>query len=173
MRLIFFPLFLVAIISSYAQLSRVYTSPDRSEKAVVLTSPKGESRVEIRAMPDGRVLLVRDETSCDGSSGRPVSRAVWTPDSQFFVVGTEASGGHQPWARPIWVYSRVRNRVFELEKMGATPVGDFKLDPPDVIHVDVPDCGAGRGDLQPRRLVFSLHELVAAGRLPNAPCPAK
>lgn len=49
----------------------------------------------------GHVRLIRDETSGDGSHGYGVVHAEWTADSQFFVVGTVASGGHQPWARPI------------------------------------------------------------------------
>jgi len=72
-------------------------------------------------------LLIRDETSSDGSHGYGVIQAAWTRASEFFVASTEAAGGHQPWTRPIWIYSRAKNKVFELTRMGATAVSDFTL----------------------------------------------
>jgi hypothetical protein len=83
------------------------------------------------------------------------------PDSQFFVAGTVSSGGHQPWASPIWVYSRESNQIRNLAKMGATAVTDFVLKPPDVIRTGVLDCEHGRGELASRPLVISLHQVMA------------
>ncbi len=163
---------LIVTVPSPAQTTKVFTSPDRALRAVVRTSSTGESRVQIQG-PSRRVLLIRDDTSGDGSHGYGVVHAAWTADSQFFVAGTEATGGHQPWARPIWVYSRATNRVFELGKMGATAVADFTLKPPDVIEMKALDCEDGRGDLQSRSLIVSLHQLVSTERLPTAPCPGR
>jgi hypothetical protein len=165
-------LLLIAVVSSWAQNKKLYLSPDRVLKAVVWTGKTGESRVEIQTTSE-RVLLVRDETSSDGAHGQGVVHAAWTTDSQFFVVSTESSGGHQPWARPIWVYSRANNQILELGKLGATAVADFALKPPDVIQTKVLDCESGKGDLASRPLVISLHQVVANGRLPKPPCPAQ
>jgi hypothetical protein len=114
--------------------------------------------------------MMRDETSPDGSHGFGVVHAAWTPDSQFFVASTMASGGHQPWGWPIWVYSRAKNQTFELTTMGATAVADFTLKPPDVIQVRILDCERGGPDLPSRSLTISLHEVAAIGRLAAAPC---
>jgi hypothetical protein len=164
---------LVVTVLSPAQTTKVFTSPDRALRAVVWTNPAGESRVQIEG-PSRRVLLTRDETSSDGSHGQGVLHAAWTADSQFFVAGTESTGGHQPWARPIWVYSRAKNRVFELGEMGAVSVDDFTLKPPDVIEMKVLDCeNVVGGDPQTRSLSVSLHQVVSTERVPNAPCPAR
>jgi hypothetical protein len=162
----------IVMAPSQAQTTKVFTSPDRGLRAVVLTGSTGESSVQIQGSAQ-RVLLIRDDTSGDGAHGYGVIHAEWTADSQFFVASTEAAGGHQPWAHPIWVYSRAKNRIFDLGKMGATAVADFTLKPPDVIEMSVLDCKNARGDLQPRPWIVSLHQLVSAERLPTAPCPAR
>ena len=164
---------LVVTVLSPAQTTKVFTSPDRALRAVVWTNPAGESRVQIEG-PSRRVLLTRDETSDDGSHGQGVEQAVWTADSQFFVAGTESIGGHQPWARPIWVYSRAKNRVFDLGEMGAVSVAGFTLKPPDVIEMKILDSeNVIGGDPQTRSLFVSLHQLVSTERVPNAPCTAR
>jgi hypothetical protein len=162
---------LAVLAPSSAQTIKLYRSPDRVLKAAVRTSSAGESRVEIYAIPE-RILLVRDETSLEGSSGYRVMHAAWTPDSQFFVAGTEAAGGHQPWARPIWIYSRAKNQVFELSKMGATATADFTLRSNDVMQTRVLNCENGKGDLRARRLIVRLHDLATRERLPDPPCVA-
>ena len=140
--------------------AHVYTSPDRALRAVARTSPKGEATVAIEALPKRR-LLFRDQTSADGAHGYQLVHAAWTSDSQFFVAGTEATGGHQPWARPIWVYSRAANQIFDLGTLGATAISDFTLTPPDVLQTRGLDC---KGPL-----IISVRQLMATRR---APCPA-
>ena len=161
---------LIAVSPSWAQTKKVYWSPDRARKAVVWTGATGESRTEIQTR-SGRVLIMRDETSADGQHGHGIDHAAWTPDSQFFVASTDSSGGHQPWARPIWVYWRAKNQILELGKMGAVGVADFTLKPPDLIQTKVLDCERG-GDSASRSLVISLHQVAESGRLPNPPCKA-
>ena len=51
-----------------------------------------------------------------------ILHAAWTPDAQFFVISTEATGGHQPWARPIWIYARSTNKFFDLSALGVVAV---------------------------------------------------
>ena len=118
-------------------------SPDGARRAVVETDANGESHTRIEDAK-GRVRLTRDDRSKDGSHGYAVVHAAWTADSRFFVAGLESSGGHQPWAHPIWIYSRAANRVFELARLGMAPVSDFQLRPPDILEVQVPK-GSGNG----------------------------
>ena len=118
----------------------------------------------------GQVLLSRDERSSDGSHGYEVIEAAWTSDSQFFVATTESNGGHQPWARPLWVYSRSKNHIFELWKFGVSATGIFTLKTPDITEVPILGCAGGG---QSRILVFSLHRFLLTGRLPIAPCPGR
>ena len=147
--------------------SSVYKSPDRKLRAVVITGATGESQIDIQASP-GRVLLRRDERSNDGSHGHGIVQAAWTSDSQFFIASTSASGGHQPWARSLWVYSRSKNRVFELWKFGITATTDFKLKPPDIVLTTALGCDS---DNNPRPIAFRLYQLVSTGRITAAPCP--
>src|SRR5260221_727504 len=158
--------FVLAYGQTTGDRSTVYKSPDRGLRAVVVTGATGESRVDIQAIP-GRVLFSRDERSEDGSHGHGIVRAAWTSDSQFFVASTSASGGHQPWARPMWVYSRAKNRVFELSRFGITATTDFKLNPPDIVLTTALGCDS---ENTPRTIAFSLHRLVSTRRIPAAPC---
>ena len=157
---------LLAFGQTTGDQSRVYRSPDRKLRAVVVTGATGESQIDIQATP-GSVLLRRDERSNDGSHGHGIDQAAWTSDSQFFVASTSASGGHQPWARPLWVYSRAKNRVFELSRFGITATTDFKLKPPDIVLTTAPGCDS---ENTPRTIAFSLHRLVSTRRIPAAPC---
>jgi hypothetical protein len=151
------------------QTTEVFTSPDHALRAVVATDAAGESRVEIRALPE-RVLLGRDQRSPDGAHGYCVVHAAWTPDSAFFVASTESSGGHQPWARPLWVYSRAKNRIMELSRFGVVTTGDFTIAAPDIVKTVVIACDGGASH---RDLVFSLHRFLSTERLPIAPCPGR
>jgi len=95
-----------------------FPSPDgtiiafvRSTKAPEATK---ESRIELRSQ-DGRVLASRNYASKDGEHGHGVTKAAWTPDSQFFVYSLESSGGHQAWHTPVQFFSRSKNRIVSLD----------------------------------------------------------
>lgn len=140
----------------------LYRSPDRALKVVI-----AGARTEFQTS-SGRILLTRNDPS------HVILHAAWTSDSQFFVASTESSEGHQPWARPIWIYSRAKNQILELAPLGAIAVAGFTLESPDVLQTKVLDCQHGKpGDLTSRTLRISLHRLVAEGRLPDPPCPAQ
>jgi len=162
---------LLMTMPAMGQKTDVHPSPDGSLRTIVLTLLTGESRVEIRAVPE-RVLFVRNQTSDDGAHGQKVVHAAWTSDSQFFVASTESVSGHQPWARPVWVYSRAVNQVLELGKLGAMATADFKLKAPDVFEAPVLDCGAHR-EGHSRLWTVKLSELFAAKREIVAPCGAR
>jgi hypothetical protein len=102
-----------------------------------------------------------------------MAHATWTADSQFFVAGVDASGGHQPWAHPIWVYSRVANEFLELAKFGATAVADFTLGSPDILQVKILECKDRGGVSSPHAAAIRLHELVITRRLPASLCDAR
>ena len=45
--------------------------------------------------------------------GYGVTKAVWTPDSHFFVYSLESSGGHEAWHSPVWFYFRKEQEVLQ------------------------------------------------------------
>jgi hypothetical protein len=140
--------------------AHAYWSPDHTLK--VLLQPRIEFQTN-----SGRILLTRDDPS------HVITHAAWTPDSQFFVASTESSAGHQPWAHPIWIYSRAKNQIMELSTLGATAVAGFTLKSPDILETKVLDCKRGKpGNLTSRALTINLHDLASNGRLPDPPCPA-
>jgi hypothetical protein len=163
---------LVAALSLPAQTPKAYTSPDNALRVLVLTDRTGESRVQVQAIPQ-RLLLSRDGNSVDGAHGFVVYHAAWTADSQFFVASTQASGGHQPWAYPILVYSRADNEFLDLGKSGVTAVGDFTLKSADIIQVTIPECESNRHNRPSRPLMISLHQLAKLGHLPDSACAAR
>lgn len=112
--------------------SRSYRSPDGSLVAKVVAANKShETRVEIR-QKGGRLLVAEDYSSPDGEHGQAVCHAAWTPDSQFFVFSTQNTGGHAPWARPTFFYSRKLNKVIGLDKLiGAVSECAFVVRAPD------------------------------------------
>lgn len=143
-----------------------YVSPDRALKAIVHTDSHGESSVRVEDTRNGALLLMRDDTSSDGSHGHAVVHAAWTPDSQFFVAGLESSAAHPPWSHPIWVYSRASNHVVELSTLGLTVVANFQLRPPDILRTRVLGPGAN-GRKAGESLAVSLHTLLATGHAPS------
>jgi hypothetical protein len=166
----FTPLICVHLCSSVAinvfflllAAEQSYWSPDYALEALV-----SQTRINFKTN-NGRTLLTYNDAS------RVIAHAAWTPDSQFFVAGTENSAGHQPWAHPIWIYSRAKNEILDLSALGATAVADFTLKSPDVLQTKVLDCKRSKTTpLSSRPLAIDLHDLIATGRLPNPPCPAQ
>jgi len=101
--------------SSLSPTRAQYDSPDKGLVALVVTVGKSsESRVEVRS-ETGRLLAARDYSSRDGEHGFGVVKAVWTPDSKFFVYSLANSGGHQPWHFPVEFYARVQNEILSLD----------------------------------------------------------
>jgi len=139
-----------------------YWSPDHAVKVLVR-----QTRIEFQTTSGGTLLTQDDESHV-------VVHAAWTSDSQFFIAGTESSGGHQPWAHPIWIYLRAKNQILDLSVLGATAVADFTLTAPDVLQTKVLDCSRSKTvPLSSRPLVLNLHDLTTTGRLPDPPCPAR
>lgn len=121
---------------------RVYPSPDKALRAVVLpvgldlhASPDIESRVAIRGS-DAKLVTSKDFSSPRGSNGHYVVRAMWSPDSQFFVFSMASSGGHSPWSSPIWLFSREKERIVSFSEMiGGNPTisDDFSFSGPHTL----------------------------------------
>src|SRR5207248_11363542 len=119
-----------------------FSSPDgkivafvRSRKAPEATS---ESRVELRSQ-NGRVLARRNYGSEDGEHGYGVTKAAWTPDSQFFVYSLESSGGHQSWHTPVQFFWRSENKIISLDDAleDAVTNPQFLLSAPDCLTVEL------------------------------------
>jgi hypothetical protein len=163
---------LLAAASPAQKTTTVYTSPDGALEAVVVTESTGESWIDFQTVSLKRILLSRDERSKDGEHGHGIVKAAWTSDSQFFIASTEGTGGHQPWALPLWMYSRSLNRVFELWRFGAAATDVFKLGAGTTIQVRILGCRGG--DKSPdQTLVFNPHRFLATGGLPAPACPKR
>lgn len=124
-------------------LRRDMCPPDKA--AVALVFPVGkpgyeryESRVEVRSK-SGRLLAEQGYSSPDREHGYGVEKAVWTPDSNFFVYSLENSGGHQPWHAPVEFYSRAAGRIFSLDDAlhDAVMSPQFSLAAPDRVTVEL------------------------------------
>ena len=123
-----------------------YMSPDEAVVAIVASAKipeaTAESRVELRAK-SARLLARRNYRSGDGEHGFGVTKACWTPDSQFFVYSLESSGGHQAWHSPIQFYSRRDNKIFSLDDAlnDAVINPQFSVTAPNRVTVDLQSGG--------------------------------
>ncbi len=119
-----------------------FKSPDGMLVAVVRSKhaleATDESRIELRT-PAGIVSAKRDYTSEDGEHGYGVTKAAWTPDSQFFVYSLESSGGHQAWNSPVWFFSRKENKFLSLDHAlnDAVSNPEFHISAPDRVTVEL------------------------------------
>jgi hypothetical protein len=119
-----------------------YRSPDKALVAVVTSTqaPEAtrESRVEIR-LKSGKLLARMNYSSQDGEHGYGVTKAAWTPDSQFFVYSLESSGGHQSWNSPVKFYGRRNIKIQSLDDAlnDAVMNPDFSISAPDKVKVEL------------------------------------
>jgi hypothetical protein len=132
LKLLLIWLMLFGGFSIYAQSQSFFASPDGELRAQVIPAGEGrvqtsESRIEIRTA-HGRLLRWKSFASKDGEHGEGVVHAAWTADSQFFVFNTENSGGHQPWHRLTYFYSRRWNRFYRLDDFIGPVTSDFTLE---------------------------------------------
>jgi len=119
-----------------------FRSPDGMLVAVVhskhVPEATDESRIELRTQ--ARIATARrDYTSQDGEHGYGITKAAWTPDSQFFVYSLESSGGHQAWHSPIWFFSRKENKFLSLDHALNDAVANpqFRITAPDRVTVEL------------------------------------
>jgi hypothetical protein len=143
---------LLALVSASAQKrtqqteTRKFASPDGTIVASILSRKSleatNESLVELRAQ-DGRVLAKRNYDSQDGQHGYGVTKAAWTPDSQFFVFSLESSGGHQAWHTPVQFFSRSEVTIISLDDALGDAVTNpsFFLSAPDSVTVELKSSG--------------------------------
>lgn len=127
------------IISSHEDK---FESPDGAITALVrftkTLESTSESRIELRTR-GGRVLLKQDYSSEDGEHGYGVSKASWTPDSQFFVYSLESSGGHSAWHSPVQFFSRTQKKIVNLDDAlnDAVMNPQFLVSAPDKVTVEL------------------------------------
>jgi len=140
-----------------------FASPDgtiaafvRSTKAPEATK---ESRVEVRSQ-QGRLLVSRGYMSKDGEHGYGVSKAAWTPDSQFFVYSLESSGGHQAWHTPVHFFSRDKSEIISLDDAlkDAVTNPQFVVSGPDSITLELQSNQTKTVDLH--QITRRLHRSV-------------
>lgn len=132
-----------------SQRLKEYFSPDRRMVARVLTrsGEKGsnaESNIEFRSTSDGRLIGARSFMTKDRRSGLGVVKALWSPDSQFFVFSTVSSGGRQPGLFPTFVFSRAGPRIILLDATLKVAIvsPEFTMDAPDAVTFTVRENAA-------------------------------
>lgn len=142
-------------ILAYSQTVLTFPSPDGAMLARVTTVSRKclESRVEIRRRGGPSILRI-----CYGSPdcehGMSIVGGAWTPDSMFFVFNAGMSGGHQPWHRPIYFYSRKDNKIHSLDSLvGPIVAPEFELTAPHFVATRVLEQGNSAG----RRVMFDLN----------------
>jgi hypothetical protein len=124
-----------------SQIQR-FSSPDGKIVAVIryTKAPEAtpESRIELRS-ESGQVLVQRDYRSEDGEHGYGVTKAAWTPDSQFFVYSLQSSGGHQAWHTPVLFFASRDNKVASLDHLLNDSVSNpqFVIAAPDRVTVEL------------------------------------
>ena len=140
-----------------------FLSPDGTIIALVRSTKAREATIESRIelwSQRGRVLAGRSYVSPDGEHGYGITRAVWTPDSQFFVYSLESSGGHQAWHTPVRFFSRSTNEIFSLDNALKDSVIDpqFVVSAPDSITVKLQATQAKTVSLH--QITRKLHRTV-------------
>ena len=119
-----------------------YESPDHTAIALVISkkipTATRESRVEVWS-ESGRLIATTSYFSPDGEHGFGVNKALWTPDSQFFVYSLESSGGHQAWHTPVRFFDRKRKQTVSLDAALNDPIMDpnFIVREPDHVTVQL------------------------------------
>lgn len=97
-----------------------------------------ESEVLVQTA-SGKILGRRNYRSEDGEHGFGVTKAQWTPDSQFFVYSLDSSGGHQAWHSPVQYFSRKSDSFVSLDDAlnDAVMNPQFSVEAPDKVTVEL------------------------------------
>jgi hypothetical protein len=140
--IVFVGCFCLAQQYPHSSKSQQFKSPDGTLIAVIrsmqVSEATAESRVELRTQ-EGHVLAKRNYASEDGEHGYGVTKASWTPDSQFFVYSLESSGGHSAWHSPVQFFSRKRNKIVSLDDAlyDAVMNPQFLVSAPDHVTIEL------------------------------------
>jgi hypothetical protein len=143
----------IAALEVHAQAPHQYTSPDGKTVAIVnpvAGTKTNESEVRIHDVAGvfSTSRLNHSFASADGEHGLVIIGSAWSPDSDYFVLTGESSGGHQPWHSPMFVYSRRTNALHELDTCVsgiALVAPDFEVSSPHFIRVTVADLSPTKG----------------------------
>jgi len=130
--LLFISVFFYTLV--YAAGEKEYVSPDGRYTAYVVTISDGESKVVVTTK-NGRSICSKSYASEDGEHGFGVLKAVWTPNSAFFVYSMWSSGGHQPWHCPTDFCSVHDSTIRSLDDyVGPVVSPDVETKPPDIVR---------------------------------------
>jgi hypothetical protein len=130
-------LFFLASLQLAEAQTTAHSSPDKSLRAIIIpVGQKGhagtEDRFEIRSA-SGKTLRWKSFVSYDGEHGMGLNHAEWTANSLFFVFNVDSSGGHQPWRRYTYFYSRSENRFYSLDDYIGPVTSDFTIEGRNVL----------------------------------------
>jgi hypothetical protein len=119
---------IILFVDHSAARNRVYFSPDRKLRAVVVPIGKGknknsENRIDIL---EGRhALRSRTMSPSKGNPAETVRRGVWTDDSQYFIFNTVIAGKFAPKNQRTYYYDRANNHFFSLNDVVGPVIGEF------------------------------------------------
>jgi hypothetical protein len=106
--------------------NRVYESPNRDLRAVIVIGKQHQRRVEVRTSR-GTLLQTKRLAPQIYSGGEAVGHAEWSSDGNFFVFNTYNLGGHQPWHVPTYFYCVKDKRIHSLDALVGLITSDFSL----------------------------------------------
>ena len=119
---------------AYSNDQKEYVSPNGQYIAIVTSTQKStESKIVIKTK-NGIGICSKGYTSKDSTHGFRIEKAIWTPDSRFFVYSMSSSGGHQPWHFPIDFCSISESSIKNLDKyVGPITNSQLEVKAPDII----------------------------------------
>lgn len=129
-------------VSAFPDELKEYLSPSGEYRAYTRTiknNDNGNQKSEIIIKNRKGETHIRYSYSSPFSSryGLFVVKAAWTADSEFFVYSMSSDLiGHRSWHHPTFFISIDKYKVISLDDFfGPIVYPDFKLSPPDIIHV--------------------------------------
>jgi hypothetical protein len=148
--------------------------PTRAGGASAVVSPDGELRATVTqagSYEHEHAIRVEDAAghriwswsfgSADGNHGLTIEVVRWSPDSGFLVFNGTDSGGHSPWRKPTYFWSRRTKALYDVDSDSCVgpvaPSVQFVINAPDTLVVRTvvlplrPE-GADRTQLVARRL---------------------
>lgn len=137
MRIRFLLIIFFVVTPSIIRAQQNYKSPNRILKVRITPVSKSCPEAYLAIEQNSALLYRKDFSSSDCEHGDVIVRGEWSPDSQFFIFNVESTGGHQPGHRPVYFYSRRKNKLFSLENYtGYIVAQDFTLEAPHSVKTE-------------------------------------
>jgi hypothetical protein len=151
---------LISTQLAISQGKKTIISPNQRTKAHIINHKKSEATEESQIKiisKNGIVLFDTSFISDDGEHGLGIARALWTPNSQYFIFSTYSSGGHQSWHSPTFFYSVQANKLYFLDDfVGPITDSEFEVSGRDSVYI----VCKRRDNLDEENVAISLSRLI-------------